>query len=115
MTAWTNDIVRILTASYTDLANATKATQMNRYMKGVAPFFGIAAPQVKTAVKSALAEVGIQPDAIDLQETVTALFALDQREFHYSSIEIVAKFWTVVPEQDLVPFAERMITTKSWW
>lgn len=116
MHPWTQKITDALRLELNKLANATKAAQMEAYMKHVAPFFGISMPSTRHAVKAALQTAGDDPPSSDdLQETVNVLLGFPEREFHYSSIEIVGKHFHVLESSKLVPLAEKMITTKSHW
>ncbi|KAI9007760.1 DNA alkylation repair enzyme [Hyaloraphidium curvatum] len=114
MSPWTSSLIRGLEASFVELGSSTKAAQMEKYMKNIAPFYGVQTPEMRKTVKFVLEDCG-DPSPAELREAVSTLLAKPQRELHYASIEIAGKCWRSLAVTDLVPFAEEILTTKPWW
>jgi 3-methyladenine DNA glycosylase AlkD len=96
-------------ASFRALANPTQAAPMSAYMKGIAPFLGIAKPPRAAAQK----ELGFPPvdDAI---EACRLLYALPEREFHYVATGILRKYGPQLPPEALEE-VKWFVQTHSWW
>jgi 3-methyladenine DNA glycosylase AlkD len=88
-------------------ADAAHAEPMRAYMKGIAPFLGIPAPQRRAAVKP----LGRPPDPVS---ACRSLMLLPEREFHYVATEVITAQASARPASFLVEL-EWFIRTKSWW
>lgn len=96
-----------------DAGRPERAQQSYLYMKGVADFFGLTAPEWLAIGKKYADEVG-WPEGEMLVETARLCFADDHREMHYHALEIVQKRVKKQPPEFLA-FLEELILEKSWW
>ena len=96
------------------LAQADRAAGAFAYMKGVAPFLGVAAPTRRTALREAWNGLPL-PTSRTLGQTARELLALPEREFHYAACDLIERF-TLVPDARFLPtFGAHLLTTKPWW
>lgn len=96
------------------LADRDKAGPMQAYMKDHGTFLGVASPDRRAAQR--LAWLGIcKPTEAELAEAARALWALDEREFQYAAIDLIAKFHKVCSAAFVPEVSFELITTKSWW
>jgi len=114
VTTWTDDVVRRATSALTPLRDASRAAEMKRYMKDVAPFLGIVAPDRRAALKAAWKGID-QPSSDELGEAAQALMALEEREYHYGAFELVERFRRYADELFLDVYGTALLTTKPWW
>lgn len=91
------------------LADHQRAEGMRAYMKGIAPFLGIAAPDRRRATKP----VPLPPD-VELADDCRRLFALPEREFHYVAVEALAARAKKQPPAFLDEL-ERFVRAGRWW
>jgi len=111
---WADDVVRRTTAALTPLRDTRRALEMKRYMKDVAPFLGIVAPDRRAALK--LAWKGIdQPSSAELGEAAQALMALEEREYHYGAFELIDRCRRYADDLFLDVYGSTLLTTKPWW
>lgn len=89
------------------------AAAMEAYMKHIAPFFGIKAPDRRALLKAHLADHGT-PSPEDLQAIARSAFAQPEREWHHTALDLLMKQAKRLTPDDL-PFLEELITMKSWW
>ena len=114
MNTWADDVVRRTTAALTPLRDTRRALEMKRYMKDVAPFLGIVAPDRRAALK--LAWKGIdQPSSAELGEAAQALMALEEREYHYGAFELIDRCRRYADDLFLDVYGSTLLTTKPWW
>jgi 3-methyladenine DNA glycosylase AlkD len=88
---------------------------MSAYMKGIAPFLGIPAPQRVAALCSVWKTVGKPPTPASLADAATELFERDEREFSYAAIDLMARNTKAMDEAFLADAVEPLLLTKSWW
>lgn len=93
------------------LANPVRAVPMRAYMKEQFPFLGIAAPARRAAV-AALAPW--KPGAEALWANASALWALPEREFRYTAIDLLARHVKQLTLDD-VPTLLQWAQTDPWW
>lgn len=93
--------------------SAEDATAMESYMKHIAPFFGIKAPDRRALLKVHMAEHGM-PTPPELMAVARSAFAQPEREWHHTAVDLLMKQAKRLTPDDL-PFLEELITTKSWW
>ena len=82
-------------------------------MKGIAPFFGLMTEKRRALVREHMAEHGA-PDLDQLPEIARAAFACNEREMHYTAVDLLKKYAKKLGSEHL-PLVEELITTKSWW
>jgi len=94
-------------------ANPTNAAAMQRYMKYVAPFFGLKTPIRRTLLHAHVKQQGLPPMA-ELPAIVRSAFSQCEREWHYSGMDLLMSMAKKLGPEHL-PLLEELITTKSWW
>jgi 3-methyladenine DNA glycosylase AlkD len=112
-----DDVLARIEQALRPLSDPKRGAEMRAYMKDVAPFLGIGAPNRRAACKSACADLGT-PTEQELAEAARALFAFDEREFHYTGIDLLGRF--IRPKRSPVDAGfldtvEELARTKSWW
>lgn len=93
--------------------NDYEAGRMSKYMKNNFIFLGISAPQRKELFKVFFNTLPV-PSYDDAKELAKELFNLEEREYNYFAIELLAKYKKRWEPTDIV-FFENLILTKSWW
>lgn len=93
--------------------NEENAIPMTKYMRNHFPFLGIKTPERRLLFKKMTTEMEL-PLPEKMQKEVWALFQLEEREYHYIAIELLAKYKQQITVNDLA-FCNRLIETKSWW
>ena len=96
-----------------DLANPVFAAQMQKYMKDIAPFYGIKQGPRRTAWKTFMKENPL-PAYTEMEANVREIYLLPQREYHYCAIELAEKYKKQWQHEDISLF-EFLITNKSNW
>jgi len=94
-------------------ANSEHAEKMSAYMQNHFPFLGLRSPERLKATRTFFTEFGI-PSYEQLDGIVRELWALPEREFHYTAIQLLEKKMKQA-ERNQVELLEQLITTKSWW
>lgn len=84
------------------------------YMKGVAPFIGIRAPERRKVAKE-LAKKLPPPTSDELGQTARALWKLPEREYHYLACDLIEIFIDRADKKFLADHVEFLISHKSWW
>jgi 3-methyladenine DNA glycosylase AlkD len=96
-----------------DAANSEEAVGMAAYMKGIAPFYGIKAPQRKALQKEIMKHYAALPEH-EWIALLLDLYAQPPRELQYLAMD-----WLYFRRKQFTPqsisLIEQMITTKSWW
>lgn len=115
--AWSNALAAV--------GSTTDSKVMEKYMKGIAPFFG-----VKSVERRKLAEecsstcIGKKWNWDLLVMIVDHAFEANEREIHYCGVDLakskLAKRWIAEMDSSVVALAvngplRRWITSKSWW
>ncbi len=97
-------------------ANASAASQMQRYMKSTMPFYGVKAPLLKQIIKQAI-ETHPFTSYQQWSDTVFAFWREAQfREERHSAILLTeAKQHLPYQTLDTLPLYEEMIVTGAWW
>ena len=93
------------------LADAQQAQGLRAYMLNQFEFLGIRAPARRDALKALLKQPFTQDELLALAE---ALWALPQREFHYTAVDLLAKQHAHLGTQAL-PRLLRLVQRHSWW
>ena len=114
MNAWADDVVARATSALTPLRDAPRGLEMKRYMKDVAPFLGIGAPDRRAALKAAWKGID-QPSSAELGEAAQALMALEEREYHYGAFELIERCRRYADDLFLDVYGTTLLTTKPWW
>ncbi|SFT25011.1 3-methyladenine DNA glycosylase AlkD [Paenibacillus sp. BC26] len=94
-------------------ASEEVAGPMTAYMRDLFPFLGIRTPERAAVTKQFMKEHGV-PSGAELERVARELWALPEREFHYTAMILLEK-----RKKDLtidqIGFIEHLITTHSWW
>ncbi len=101
-------------AALLPLADPDRAPQMAAYMKDVAPFLGIPAPERRTAQREAWAGLP-HLTSDDLAHTCRALWSLPEREYAYAACDLIARNTRRLEPGFLLDPVQELLTTKPWW
>ena len=82
-------------------------------MKGIAPFFGLMTEHRRRLVREHIALHGT-PCLEELSAIARDAFACEEREMHYTAVDLLKKYAKKLGPEHL-PLVEELITTKSWW
>jgi 3-methyladenine DNA glycosylase AlkD len=111
---WAEEICTRIEIEFRALADPIKAAPMQAYMKDHGTFLGIVSPDRRAAQRRAWMGAG-KPIEAELTEAVRRLWALEEREFQYAAIDLIAKFHKVCSAKFVTDVSYELITTKSWW
>ena len=114
MTSWPDDVVARTKSALAPLADPDRAAGAFDYMKGVAPFLGIATPDRRRALRAAWLDLE-QPTSVELGQAALALANLPQREYHYAAYDLLAKYIEVADKRFLKEYVEPLLMTVPWW
>lgn len=111
---WPQVVVECTILALEPHADTTRAAGAFAYMKGVAPFLGISAPDRRRYVRTAWAALA-PPTSDELGSAALALMGLREREFHYAAYDLIDQH-VLRADADFLPrFGERLLTTSPWW
>jgi 3-methyladenine DNA glycosylase AlkD len=94
--------------------DAEKAAPMERYMKNRFLFLGLKRPEFQPLVKPLLAAAKPVADEAWLAETARLLWALPEREYQYTALDLLARYEKRLTATSL-PLLRELIVTNSWW
>lgn len=109
-------LIRELKAALAGEADHRKAEKMRAYMKSEMPFYGVAAPQLR----SVLADIFPAHPITDPNRWAATILALWReahfREERYAAIELAGSgMYRDFQSMDALPMYEEMIVTGAWW
>ena len=108
------DFIEELSLAYAQNASAENATPMEKYMKSLFTFHGI-----KTEVRRALHKQAAENHKEELKKNsrdiALKLYAKNEREYHYSAIEILVKELKKKFTKEDIGLIEKLLVTHSWW
>jgi len=107
-------ILSEVTATFPPMRNPRYAADMQRYMKDIAPFFGIKTPERRQVLKEIYKKAPI-PTSQQLGKTARALWKLDEREYQYAACDMLSTFNVYLDRKFLVEHGEYLLTHKPWW
>lgn len=96
---------------YVDVKRAAGAFA---YMKGVAPFLGVNAPDRRRALRSAWADLET-PTSDELGIASQELMWLPEREYHYAAYDLIDRYHAVADAEFLRRYGGELLTTTPWW
>jgi 3-methyladenine DNA glycosylase AlkD len=102
-----------ITAALAPLTDANRAPAMRAYMRDQFPFLGIGTPDRRAAIKP-VATALRNASAADLLALAEALWELEEREYQYAAVDLLAKHWRALSAADL-PALLALVQCKSWW
>ena len=95
------------------MADPERAPLMRAYMKDVADFLGVAAPDRRVAQREFVA--GLRTRPIDeVVDTALVCWEESEREFQYVAADLLRRHAERLEPRHLRS-VERLITTRSWW
>ncbi len=94
-------------------ANPLASAGAKAYMHVISDFYGLGSPMRRQVLKEFISTAGY-PAPQQLWELVHFAWDQPQREWQYCAMEIVTRF-AAKGDEKILPLAEFMITTKSWW
>lgn len=113
-TDWALSVVSRSRDALEPLRDPQRAIGARRYMKDVAPFLGVSAPNRRVALRTAWAALPT-PTSNELGQAALALLAESEREYHYGAYDLIAH-WCDVVDGDFMPtFGARLLTSTPWW
>jgi len=95
-------------------ADGSRAAGAFAYMKGVAPFLGVSAPQRRKALRGAWAHLN-SPTSDELGSAAKELMWLPEREYHYAAYDLIDRYRSTADESFLQTYAAELLTTTPWW
>ncbi|ATW47424.1 DNA alkylation repair protein [Streptomyces peucetius] len=111
--ALADTVMERLVAVYPAAGDADRAAQAAAYMKGVAPFLGVPAPERRALSRTVLAGTP-RPDEADCTAVALRCWALPEREYHYFAADYLRRHVGRC-SSGFLPVAHRLITTVPWW
>ncbi|MFV8342969.1 DNA alkylation repair protein [Flavobacterium sp. XS2P39] len=94
--------------------NPENAFAMSKYMKNNFAFFGIKTEERRRIFKETWKE-NSQEVSANAREIALALYAKQEREFHYCAIEILLKELKGNYRKEDIQLIEKLILNNSWW
>lgn len=101
-------------AALRPLADAKKAPSMHAYMKGVAPFLGVASPERRAAQRAVWRRLPILVES-ELASACEALWDLPEREYQYAACDLIGRHTAVLGPDFVTGTTQTLLTTKPWW
>lgn len=114
MAAFKEQCLRELTQQLPPLGNKSVAYGASAYMKGIAPFLGVRAPERRKLFKEIFKALPT-PSSNELGLTARALWKLPEREYHYAACDLIGYFIDCADKNFLADHVEYLVTQKSWW
>ena len=114
MTSWKNQVVSATKNAFRNQENSEKAQGAFAYMKGIAPFIGISAPDRRLLTKGAWKDLPT-PSSDELGAAALALMQCREREYHYAAFDLVDTWIQCADEYFLAEYVEKLLITKPWW
>ena len=114
MTTWARLVVDSTRAAFAHQGDTQRAEGAAKYMKHIAPFIGITAPDRRRLLKAHWRDLPT-PSSKELGQACVKLMSLPEREFHYASYDLLETYINSADEYFLAEYLERLLTTSSWW
>ena len=114
MTSWKRDVVAATEKAFRNQGNKTKAAGAFAYMKEIAPFLGISAPDRRRLTKTEWKKLRT-PTSDELGDAAIALMRLREREYHYAAYDLIETFIDATDEYFLAEHVEGLLLTTPWW
>lgn len=112
--SWADDVVVATLGALEPLRDPVRAQGMRAYMKDIAPFLGVSAPERRRTLRIAWAQLPA-PTSDQLGDAGQALMDLDEREFHYAAYDLIERWREKADASFLSDFGESLLTTTPWW
>ena len=114
MTSWKREVVAATEKAFRNQGNKTKAAGAFAYMKEIAPFLGISAPDRRRLTKTEWKKLRI-PTSVQLGDAAIAMMRLREREYHYAAYDFIEAFIDQTDEYFLAEHVEGLLNTAPWW
>lgn len=114
MTTWKREVVAATEKVFRNQGNKTKAAGAFAYMKEIAPFLGISAPDRRRLTKTEWKKLRT-PTSDELGDAALALMHLREREYHYAAYDLIETFIGATDEYFLAEHVEGLLLTTPWW
>jgi 3-methyladenine DNA glycosylase AlkD len=111
---WSSDVADRTQSAFAGQGNPERAVGAFRYMKGVAPFLGIAAPDRRALLRAAWKSLP-QPTSSDLGDAALSLAALTEREYHYAAYDLIDRYRASADADFMRTYATALLTSVPWW
>lgn len=107
-----NKHLQLLQSTFESERNTEKATDMEKYMRGMFPFIGLRAPDRKLLSRTFMRELKFQDE--DMMSVIHSLWEKPEREYQYVAVDYLVKNkrYLNVEHLDMIKY---LIVTKSWW
>ena len=112
--SWVSLAVAATQGALDPLADPARAPDMAAYMKDVAPFLGIAAPERRRALRQTWKGLD-HPSSQELGSAAMSLIELPEREYHYAAYDLIQRYRSSADEYFLDGYVTELLTTKPWW
>jgi len=96
------------------VADPGRAPAMAAYMKGIAPFLGVASPVRRSATRDWIRSFDPGPGAADLLDAARELVEQPERDFAYVAIDLVRRHERELPESSLMALRD-LALERPWW
>ncbi|WP_367039615.1 DNA alkylation repair protein [Streptomyces sp. Je 1-332] len=106
-------VMERLTATYAAAADPPRAAQTQAYLKNVAPFLGVPAPQRRQLSRTVVAGLP-RPDEADCTAIALRCWQLPEREYAYFAVDLLRRHVKLL-SSGFLPVARHLVTTVSWW
>ncbi|MFI5757670.1 DNA alkylation repair protein [Streptomyces sp. NPDC051569] len=113
VSALADTVMARLTTMYPTAADPLRAEHSTAYLKGVAPFLGIAAPQ-RRALSRTVLENTPRPGEADCAAIALRCWELPEREYAYFAIDYLRRY-SGRCSSDFLPVARHLVITRPWW
>ena len=107
------ELVSVARQTLQGAANPSRALDMANYMKGIAPYFGVASAERRALTKDLRAEAARYPEP-DLLRFAVACFDEQERELHYVALDVLERREKTLGASSLSTLRQ-LVQTKSWW
>jgi 3-methyladenine DNA glycosylase AlkD len=114
VTSWKREVVAATEKAFRNQGNKTKAAGAFAYMKEIAPFLGISAPDRRRLTKTEWKKLRT-PTSDELGDAAIALMRLREREYHYAAYDLIETFIDATDEYFLAEHVEELLLTAPWW
>lgn len=114
MSSWKQDVVEATKKAFRNQGNQEKAAGAFAYMKEIAPFIGITAPDRRRLAKEAWKSLRA-PTSDELGKAALALMQLPQREYHYAAYDLIETWIDTTDDYFLAEHVEGLLITTPWW
>ena len=107
-----SDLISRLELAFEKLANPDFADRMSSYLKNQFEFYGIKQGPRRQVVKDILKSD--LPNYDDVPELIQEMYSRNEREWHYSAIDLMLKYKKLWKSSD-IDLVEWMCVNHSWW